>query len=501
MKMKKISSIILTAAVSASVILPGTTALAYTDLGEPESFEELYANQLVNYLDHQYYFDGQAIPLPESNFYFINSFLELSNYANMGYYPQTALNYIDLAAEYPGDEYATFGDYFVKYAENSLESTCILCARAEAEDVTLSDDTKADIDALIEEIKTGKAALSDMTLDDYLQFYYGPGNTEANFRKVLDRYYLADAYSKEYCAKYEFSEEEKNVPNIRYALFYAPDTAEQDVKDKALEDANKMKEACKSIDDLTTLAQAAQEEGTVYDQGDIAVPKGKTVAKFEEWAYGEDRKEGELDVIYAPEYGYFVVGYLGLQPQSQDALDQVALKALSNELLEEINSETHEFYTNDAYAPAPAGPTPTPVPEVAVPTDPVFDPYATTPSGTDTETTPQNTGTTDVLVIVFITLAGVAIAAVIVILIAYAIKNSKNGKNISDDEFDDEIDEKPVKEEKSSAKKAAEPEEEEDDFIDGSDDADNDVWKKPGKDDKETEDSKEGSEEKSEDEE
>ena len=74
--MKKISTIILAAAVSASVILPGANALAYNENGEPETFEELYGNQLVNYLNHQYYFDGEAIPVNESNFYFINSFLD-----------------------------------------------------------------------------------------------------------------------------------------------------------------------------------------------------------------------------------------------------------------------------------------------------------------------------------------------------------------------------------------------------------------------------------------
>ena len=397
----------------------------------PQSFEELYATQLTNYLDHQYYFDGITIPKEESNFYFINSFLDLSGYANMGYYPATTLGYIDLAAEYSGDEYATYGDYFIKYSENSLETAYILYTRAMAEGVTLSEQTKSDIDTMIESIRTEKAVPSGQTLDEYLQFYYGPGNNEANFRKNLEKYYLADAYSKKFCEEYPFTDEEKNVPYIRYALFYAPDTAEQADKDKALAAATAMKDSCSTIDDLSGLAQSAQEAGTVYDQGDIDVPRGRVVPNFEEWSYGEDRTVGELDVIYAPEYGYFVVGYLGKKEQSQDVLDQYALKQLSDEVIEEVEAKTHEFYTNDPYLPAPAGPTATSAPDYAIPTEGVvFDPNATVAS----EQTGSMNGTssqTDVLIVVFITLAGVAIAAVIIILIASAVKNSKNGQTES----------------------------------------------------------------------
>ena len=91
--MKKISALILSAVMAASVIAgcsnePATSesSAALTDAAvatgdttpvetyaeEPQTFDELYGPQLSNYLDHQYYFEGEAIPLTESNFYFIN---------------------------------------------------------------------------------------------------------------------------------------------------------------------------------------------------------------------------------------------------------------------------------------------------------------------------------------------------------------------------------------------------------------------------------------------
>lgn len=453
--MKKISALILSTAMAVSLISgcskepatpsdgtaassaatsaatsDATAAAGPADSQEPQTFEELYGSQLMNYLDHQYYFDGEAIPTTESNFYFINAFLDLSNYANMGYYPSTTLGFIDLSASFTGEEYATFGDYYIEYAENSLESTCILNARAKEAGTVLSDETKQAIDDMFENIKNTSAANSGMTLDEYLQFYYGPGNDEATFRKVLERYYIADAYSKEYCDNYEFTDDVKNVPYIRYALFYAPEGSAQEDLDKALAAANAMKDACSSIDDLTGLAENAQANGTVYDQGDIAVPKGQMVPKFEEWAYEEGRTEGELDVIFAPEYGYFVVGYLGLKEQSKDALDKIALNDLSQSVLDEVNADTHGFHTDDVYLPAPAAPTPTEVPEVTLDfSDSTFDVNATVPQGGTVNN--GNMSTTDVLVVVFITLAAVAVVAVVVILVSYALKNGKENANNS----------------------------------------------------------------------
>jgi hypothetical protein len=519
---------------------------ATSEQAKPKTFEDLYGNQLMPYMNHQYYYDGQPIMKQESNFYFINSFYDLTNLANMGYYPQTALNFVDLAAKYENNDkennYETIGDYFVYYAEHSIQSTCILCDRAQKEGVKLPEETMKAIDDLVENIRKDCKEKLNMSLDDYLSVYYGPDINEAAFRKVVERYYLADLYSKQYCENYKFSDAEKNLPYIRYALFYAPGTADKATKDSALEAAKKMKDSCKSIGDLTGLAQSAQELGTVYDQGDIAVPKGQMakkfeewaysknrkegeldviydsewgyfvvgylglqnqiskvpkvryalfsaaetesqatkdaalesakkmknscksiddltglaesgkatglvrdqgdilvtkgqfVPKFEEWSYGSNRKEGELDIIYAPEYGYFVVGFLGIQEQRSEVLNNIALKSLSDDILKEIESKKHSFHTDDKYAPAPAAPTATPAPEVTNMPEPSLDPNATTSADPNA---PQQNGnsSTDVLIIVFFTLAGVAILAVIIILINNAV-NNKNASGKSNNDFD-----------------------------------------------------------------
>lgn len=556
---------------------------------EPKTFEEVYGNQLMGYLNHQYYFDGEPIPLQESNFYFINAFLELSSDANMGYYPVTPTGSIDLAAELEVeiDDYDTYGDYFVKYAENALEMSLILCSYAQANEVPLSEDTQLAIDNMLDNIRYGSAANAGMTLDDYLQLYYGPGNDEATFRKILERYYLADAYSDKYCKEYPFSDDQIRTPYIRYALFYAPSSADQDTKDQAYQSAMDMKNSCKNLSDLKTLAQSAYENGLVREQGDsaaftselseypelwdwtfeearqegdieviyepsvgyyvigflgikdqityvpyvryalfqpkdtdqaalteaytaakalkdacgsisdltglaetaykngevldygdILVTKGQLDKNFEDWAYDENRTDGELDIIYSPDFGYFVMGYIRTDKQISGLLYDIAMKDLTNAALEESNSGVHDFHTDDEYLPAPAAPTATPVPEIELPDDSteetVLNPEVT--EATAPVTQPQQKGsmrTTDVLVIVFFTLAGVAIASIIAVLIYSALNNRVKSAGVTHDDSKDDSDDNADEIEKDNGENHEdESEEDEESEEDGSEEED-----------------------------
>jgi len=576
---------------SAEITLPSET-LAQDPVTsvEPKTFEEVYGNQLMGYLNHQYYFDGEPVSLQESNFYFINAFLELSSDANMGYYPVTPSGGIDLAAELEVeiDDYGTYGDYFVKYAENALEMSLTLCSYARANDIPLSEDTKLAIDNMLDNIRYGSAANAGMSLDDYLQLYYGPGTDEATFRKILERYYLADAYSDKYCKEYPFSEDQIRTPYIRYALFYAPESADQDTKDQAYQSAinmkdscnnlselkslaqsayengivreqgdsaafaselgeypglwdwtfeeerkegdieviyepsvgyyvigylgikdqityvpyvryalfqpkdtdqvslteaytaaKAMKDACGSISDLTGLAETAYKNGEVLDYGDILVTKGQLDKNFEDWAYDENRTDGELDIIYSPDFGYFVIGYIRTEKQISGLLTDIAMKDLTNIALEEANSGVHDFHTDDEYLPAPAAPTATPVPDIELTDD------GTEETVLNTEATeasvpvaqPQQNGSTktaDVLVVVFFTLAGVAIAAIIAVLIYSAVNNRIKSSGVSREDPDDDPDDNADETKKDRGEDSVDGSEEDDESEEDGDEDDED---------------------------
>ena len=189
--MKKIGTLILSIAIAATMIAgcgnklttsdtapssseTAATTEATTEAAKPQSFDDIYGPQLKAYMDREYYFDGKKISKQEANFYFINSFRDLSSYAAMGYYPKTADGHINLSAECNGDDYKTYGEYFIMYSEKTLQSTCILVSRAEQSGVTLDEDMKKSIDDMMEDIRTNSAPQYGKTVDEYLQMNYGP---------------------------------------------------------------------------------------------------------------------------------------------------------------------------------------------------------------------------------------------------------------------------------------------------------------------------------------
>jgi hypothetical protein len=572
----------------------------------PKTFEELYGNQIMTYLEHQYYFDGNPIMKQEANFYFINTFIELSNDANMGYYPMTGMRYIDLAAEVEGESHEKCGDIFLRKAEEDLETAFIKIARAEAEGVTLSEDTNKLIDEWISNIKTQTIPSTGLSEEEYFAMWYGPGMNEDILKMVIQRFFLVEEFESRYVNSYEIKKDEKNLPCVAYAIIYAPEKSnidketrasfleqansmkescrsitelksmaqqayqygaveqegemvikkekkiknvedwayskdrkigdidviyepewgyyivgymgtlgeqvetapniryalfpvnkesEQALKDKAKSDANAMKDACKSTDDITSLAEAAYGKGLVLDYGDFMITKEmrETMAaqKFKEWGIDENRKKGDIEVIYDEEYGgYFLVGYLGEEEYRSDALYNYVLQNLNQAISKEVEGKKHGFHTDDEFAAAPAAPTATPTPEITEEPVQTLNPDATAPS--DITPAVQNTGssmsTTDVLIVVFFTLAGVAILAVIVILINYAVKNGrKSGKAAdaySSDSEDDDEDSEEIKEadESEESEESEDPDDEEPEKKDEKAESKEDEAEKPGDD-------------------
>ena len=64
---------------------------------EPKTFEEVYGNQLMGYLNHQYYFNGEPVPMWESNYYFMETFNVLGESAGYNGAPLTTYGFVDLS--------------------------------------------------------------------------------------------------------------------------------------------------------------------------------------------------------------------------------------------------------------------------------------------------------------------------------------------------------------------------------------------------------------------
>ncbi len=316
------------------------------------TFDTVYGSQLNNYLNRQYYFDGEPIPVAESNFYYIDAFLVLNDYAMYGYYATTPEGFIDLSAAASSADgsnaYSTMGEFFIEYSERTLESTYVILAKCREEGITLSAETEAEIDATIDNLRVTNAEPAGITMEEYLQKFYGEACTVEAFRQIICNYKLADLYTEHFMENYEYEQ----VPNVRYVLFSAPEGSDEATLANAEQMANDLLEASTDLEQLELQGALAYTNGDSLQSSILPVERGHMVPAFEEWAYDESREEGDIEVIYAPEYGYFVVGYAGLTDIPEDSKEDIAVEALGDAVTEEIEAGLHTFYTNDPYTPA-----------------------------------------------------------------------------------------------------------------------------------------------------
>lgn len=365
------------------------------------SFDTVYGNQLPQYLNHEYTFNGEKIPLVESNYYFIMTFVQLCQYASYGYFPATADGYIDLSATF-GNKGETYADYFVEQSELYLQRICIYKTRAIEAGLKLDDKDKKAVDDEISQRTQQQAVPAGVSLEKILKLYFGPDCNEQAYRTILENAALASKYQQKYLAEYKVPEDQKNIPNITYALFSAPAaSASADDKKKAEASAREMIGKCKSIDDLKKLGADAKSSGVCRDAGTLPVQRGKMVPAFEKWAYGAERKAGEMDVIYSDEYGYFCVGYNGLVELDENEKKDMASTSLNAEIDAAVKAGQYTLKTDKAF-PSPK-------------------PYSSTVDK-------NNGGAGNVLLIVFACIGGAAIIIIIIVLITNAVKGSKPSK-------------------------------------------------------------------------
>ena len=349
-------------------------------------FETAYGTQLPQYLNRQYSFNGEKIPVPESNYYYITVFLTLSQYAAYGMYPSTAENYIDLSKTY-GNEGKTYGDLLTEQAELYLERIYIYKSRAKEAGISIGDEEKNTIDDVIKQLNEQQAKPTGSTLETILKLHYGPGCDEKAFRSILENAALASKYTQKYIDDYQVPEDQKMIPSITYALFYAPASATNDEKSKAQASANEMLGKCKSIDDLKTLGADAKKAGTCKDAGTLPVQRQKMVPAFEAWAYGSERKVGEMAVIYSDEYGYFCVGYNGLVELDENEKKDMATNALNAEVDQQKKAGKYGLTKVEGKA-----------------------------------------GLNNTIVVVFAAIGAVALVAIFAVLVSNKVKESKNVK-------------------------------------------------------------------------
>ncbi len=421
------------------------------------TFDTIHGSQLNCYLNHQYYFAEQPIPVTESNYYFIKAFIQLSEDALAhNYYPVTSEGYIDLAAEIPvGDNgetplYKTYGDMFRSYAETSLYSTYIILDNAKALGVTLSDDDIQKVEDSLYAIENDEALPAGMSLEEYLKVYYGPDCTVETFRQVLLNFYTNDAFTKFYLENFDYGDMATIMsPTVRFAAFRLNDSeAGDEMSDEAKADvhakAQAMLEQCDgSIDALKDLGSEAYANGECSLYGETALVQGQVQIAdvVDEWCLNPERVSGDMTVIDVESYGSVVVGFVDIV-ENYAAMEQIAVENLTKQVNANIVNNTYAFHTNDSFLPPPTvaaesetingEETAVQSEEVSVTeeTESLAEPAETDASEVSSQETDEDSSTHDVIYIIGIILC---LMILILLIILFVRLNSRN-KNTEENE-------------------------------------------------------------------
>lgn len=249
-----------------------------------------------------------------------------------------------------GDEFETWGDYFMDSAKESIKQISALSSAAREEGVTLSDADKAGIDEQLQSIFDYAKTAGYGSGAKYLQAIFGPGVTEKLVRQEMERSILASNYAQEKQKSFTYTSDELKKAYAEHAdeydlfdgMYYlvAADTVDSEDENgetvslptdetmaKAKETADKIAAQIKETgnDQADRFKKAVAEFGAPVAQFDengeetgettpaepvvLDQTTGSNVSYqgFHEWMFDSSRKAGDTTVIEQENSGYYVV--------------------------------------------------------------------------------------------------------------------------------------------------------------------------------------------------
>lgn len=313
----------------------GTGTGETTKLMVPMSFEENYDNNAIKEMGKIVNIHGTQFTAVDYNFYYANEYaqlLSMSMYGGSYYVPTTPAGFLDLDADV--GEGKTLRDYLNELVIADLQGEVFLMEYAQKRNLELDADVLQSIEDEISEAEQSAAGM-DMTLDAYLQSYYGPEASVDTLRAVLQRYELINTAMSDYVENYQFAEGEDTLPVVYHVLFPTLDLStymdlSEEEQEVARQRAEDFKNSVKSLDDMKTKGDAAIEAGEAAEATQYTVTPGQMVEEFNDWCFSE-HQEGDVDIVKT-KFGYHVMFYVGSEPADEDQKKQLAYLKLQDEM-------------------------------------------------------------------------------------------------------------------------------------------------------------------------
>ena len=304
------------------------------------TYEDNYDAAAIKEMGKKVTIHGMEIPPLEYNFYYANEYAQMLSDTMYGkQYPMTAAGFLDLDGKLTSIENGatvekTVREYLNETVLRDLQGEVFLSEYATKKGLTLSEEVKQSIEKQITDAEASSAKY-DMTLEEYMQSYYGPSASIEGIRSVLQRYEMINLALKDYVQNCTLTDEEKMIPQVYHVLYLTMDlttgaalTDEQKAEAKAKAEA--LKGQITSLEDIKTKGEAAVTATEAAEAHEYRVQRGMMVQPFEDWCFAP-HKDGDIDIVET-QYGYHVMFFEGMVEVNDDEKSSIAGSKMQDEM-------------------------------------------------------------------------------------------------------------------------------------------------------------------------
>lgn len=278
----------------------------------------------------------------EVNFFYYLSYYQMSSYASyMGLDTSTPLDEQEIS------DGETWADYFREQAVTTLTQITVLWKQAQEAGFELSEEDQKSLDEQLAGLEGTATENGFSDVDAFLVANYGRGVDYDTVAKLMERSIIADAYSTEKKASFEYSDDELEA-------YYEENADSYDSFTYLYYYANGAEDTANGIDSQTAMATAKQAADDIMAGGKaVATADGfkaqvlkvtdteavKTVttgakldASVSEWMLEDGRTEGDSAVLEA-DTGYYVVFFISRNDNDYLPVDvrHILIKAVADD--------------------------------------------------------------------------------------------------------------------------------------------------------------------------
>ena len=261
----------------------------------------------------------------------------------------------------------TWAQYFQEQAQTSMKETTALYDDAIKNGYKLSDDDQKSFDSTIASLQSGYSEAGFASADAYMESLYGKGCTVKLITPLVEKYYIAQGYSKEkndsltYTAdqlKTYYTENKNDLDSYNYIAYFADGSVKDASKDAAASASTEASpssspatspdteaakaaamEKAKGIADSIIDGAKTEEEfkksvlANTQTEATPSTTQGSSLnEKYADWMKDASRKAGDTTVVET-DTGYYAVYYISRERADYKTVNvrHILIKAVASE--------------------------------------------------------------------------------------------------------------------------------------------------------------------------